>query len=431
MDDRLLALLMAAWMERHLADGSSGDELAAASGYSENRLRQKFYNAVGETPAGYFRKRRLTEAARELMAGADIAQVALSYGYSSQDNFTTAFKAWFELNPGELRTMDAKYRRFLARMKEPLNVMELANLKQSGLNATLMGCVKGASDYLELDWSTPKLYGYSGHAFLINVHPELCPSAPYVWNHDPFYLALRNLGIRRLESVCMSKDQSVLERERIESRLKAHLDAGKLCIMDFLEHQLVAGYDSKGFIFLKPWAGSDVDSQLPALSFGSWSEALDREGWVQFTLFDKEETKADEPSLLASALTTALRMRSAPDDFAEPGYKTGDEAWATWIAGVDKGLGSSHGHWWTGCVWCECRDMAASFFAEIGPDQKAERARSLCSDLESIYRDCGKRLAEALEKTLPAASQKSALSAARELDRQAEGKMRELLAAVV
>jgi AraC family transcriptional regulator len=73
MDDRLLALQMAAWMESHLADEGSGCDLAKVSGYSENRLRQKFYNVTGETPAGYFRKRRLTEAARKLMAGADIA----------------------------------------------------------------------------------------------------------------------------------------------------------------------------------------------------------------------------------------------------------------------------------------------------------------------------------------------------------------------
>jgi AraC-like DNA-binding protein len=429
MDDRLLALQMVAWMEKHLADQGPGQDLAAVSGYSENRLRQKFYNVVGETPAGYLRKRRLTEAARALMAGAYIAEVALSYGYSSQDNFTTAFKSWFGLNPGELRTMDAKYRRFLARMKEPLNIMELANLKQSGLNTTLMGCVKGASDYFELDWSVPRLFGYTGHAFLINVHHDLCPSSPYAWNHDRFYLALRDMGIRRVESVCIKKEAGAEAVRRTEDRIKAHLDSGKLCTLDFLEHQLIAGYDAKGFIFLRPWGCSPVE--LPALSFGSWSEAFEREGWVQFTLLEKEEARADEAGLLASALTGALRMRSESEAFEMPGYGFGDQAWEAWIAGVDKGLGSSHGHWWTGMVWMECRAMAADFFAEIGSELKSAEARGLCAELGSIFRDCSDRIGVAKEKDAAPEAQRQALAEGRELDARAAGRMKELLAAIV
>jgi AraC-like DNA-binding protein len=429
MDDRLLALQMAAWMERHLEDAGSGQELAAISGYSENRLRQKFYGVVGETPAGYLRKRRLTEAARALLAGREIADVALSYGYSSQDNFTTAFKSWFGLNPGELRTMDARYKRFLARMKEPLNVMELAKLRQSGLCTTLMGCMKGASDYYDLDWSASKLFGYSGHAFMINVHAELCASSPYAWNHDAFYLAMRDLGVRRLESVCIAKDASPEAIKGTEDRIKAHLDAGKLCVLDFLEHQLVAGYDAKGFLFLKPWDCTGVE--LPALSFGSWSEALEREGWVQFTLLEKEESRADEARLLASALAGALRTRSASEAFEMPGYKVGDGAWENWIAGIGKGLGNSHGHWWTGSVWAECRSMAADFFGEVGPELKGAEARRLCAELGSIYRDCALRIGAAKEKEAAPEAQKRALAEGRELDRRGAELMRSLLAAVL
>jgi AraC-like DNA-binding protein len=431
MDDRLLALQMAAWMEKHLSDELSGQELATAAGYSENRLRQKFYNVTGETPAGYLRKRRLTAAARELMAGKQIVDVALSYGYSSQDNFTTAFKSWFGLNPGELRTMDERYRRFLARMKEPLNIMELANLKQSSLSTTLMGCMKGASDYYDLDWSVPKLFGYSGHAFLINVHAELCPSSPYVWNHDAFYLAMRGMGIRRIESVCLGKDAAPEAIKKTEERIKAHLDAGKICILDFLEHQLIAGYDHKGFLFLQPWQDCGGDSQIPALSFGDWGEALEREGWVQFTLIEKEESRPSEASLLPSALTGALRMRSESEAFEQPGYGIGDRAWENWIAGIDKGLGNSQGNRWTVTVWEECRSMAADFFDEIGTERKGASARRLCADPSSTYRACAARIGAVKEKDAEPEDRRKALVEGRELDREGARLMKELLAAIL
>jgi hypothetical protein len=218
---------------------------------------------------------------------------------------------------------------------------------------------------------------------------------------------------------------------KAEERIRAHLDSGKLCVLDFLEHQLIAGYDSKGFVFLRPWERCEGDSTLPALSFGTWAEALDREGWVGFTFLEKEEERADEAALLCSALGSALRMRSAPEDFEMPGYHVGDAAWAAWIKGVDKGLGSTHGNRWNGEVWAECRAKAADFFAEIGPDMKSARAVALCGDLSSIYRDCSGHISAAAKREAPAAEQKAALAAGRELDRRGGELMKDLLVAAL
>jgi AraC-like DNA-binding protein len=426
MDDRLLVLRMAAWMEKQLAASEPTLDLEKASGYSENRLRQKFYNITGETPAGYLRKRRLTEAARALMAGECIADVAIRYGYSSQDNFTTAFKSWFGIPPGKLRTIDREYRDMIARMKEPLNIMELANLKQSPLSATLMSSVKGASDFFDLDWTLARLFGYSGHAFMINIHADLCPSSPYVWNKDGFFLALRNMGIRRTGTIRFNRNVLPAELSQAETQLKAHLDAGNLAILDFLEHQLLAGYDTSGFLFLQPWNGVH-DVELPSLSFGTWSEALEREGWVQFTLLEKEPSRADDAALLQGALAVALRVQSSPEDFQMPGYQAGDGAWEWWMAGIDKGLGASHGHWWSATVWRECRTMAASFFEEIEPSMKSAKAAALCRDLSISYRECAGKLGIAGKKDAKAATQKTALAEGRDLDRKCAEIMKELL----
>ena len=430
MDDRVLVLQMTAWMEEHLTDTNPGQDLVKASGYSENRLRQKFYNITGETPSGYMRKRRLTEAARALMAGERIIDAAFRFGYSSQENFTTAFKSWFGITPGELQTMDRKQRNFIHRMKEPLNIMELKNLKQNNLCTTLMGCMKGASEYYNLDWSVPQLFGYSTHAFLINIHSELCPSSPYAWKKDDFFLAMRNMGVRRVDWVCIQKGDAPSDLKAAEDKLRAHLDAGKLCILDFLEHQLIAGYDTKGFLFLQPWNG-ESKVELPTLTFGTWKEAMDREGWAQFTFLEKEEHRADPAALLRSALATAVRMHSSPEDYQLPGYRAGDGAWEGWLAAVDKGLGASHGHWWSAMVWKECRAMAAEFFDELEPSLEGERAARLCRELTGLYRDCSAQLDAAKEREAPAEVQKTALAKGRDLDRRCAGLLKELLVTIL
>jgi AraC-like DNA-binding protein len=430
MDDRLLVLQMSAWMEEHLTGPNPGQEMVKVSGYSENRLRQKFYNITGETPAGYLRKRRLTEAARALMTGERIVDVTFRFGYSSQDNFTTAFKSWFGITPGELQTMDRKQRWFISRMKEPLNIMELKNLKQNNLCTTLMGCMKGASDYFDLDWTVPQLFGYSTHAFLINVHAELCPSSPYAWKKDAFFLAMRNMGIRKVGSIEVKKGAPPKEIKQAEARLRAHLDAGKLCTLDFLEHQLISGYDTKGLIFLQPWNG-ESKVELPSLTFGTWEEALEREGWVYFTLLEKDDLRAGEDDLLRSALATALRMRTNPEEFQIPGYRVGDGAWEAWLAGVNEGLGSSHGHWWTAMVWKECRNMAAEFFTGLESTVSGGKAASLCRDLAGLYRECGAQLDIAKEKNAAADVQMAALAKGRDLDGHCADRMKELLSEVV
>lgn len=83
MNDRVLVAEIIAYIEKNLVEPITADEMAAVAGYSLNRFRQKFFNVTGDTPSGYLRKRRLTEAAKEILSGGRIAEVALKYGYSS------------------------------------------------------------------------------------------------------------------------------------------------------------------------------------------------------------------------------------------------------------------------------------------------------------------------------------------------------------
>jgi AraC-like DNA-binding protein len=73
---------------------------------------------TGETPAGYLRQRRLSEAARALVDSSQpILEIALDYQFNSQEAFTRAFHRRFRLTPNAYR-----HRRRLKRFQPRLHV---------------------------------------------------------------------------------------------------------------------------------------------------------------------------------------------------------------------------------------------------------------------------------------------------------------------
>jgi AraC family transcriptional regulator len=78
--------------------------VARAAGLSRFHLTRAFGIATGHSVAGYWRARRLSEAARALADGApDILAVALCAGYGSHEAFTRAFRDRFGLTPEAVR----------------------------------------------------------------------------------------------------------------------------------------------------------------------------------------------------------------------------------------------------------------------------------------------------------------------------------------
>jgi AraC family transcriptional regulator len=95
----------ALWLiESRLGSEISLPEIAAASGVSRFHLLRAFGDATGHSVMRYVRARRLTEAARQLSAGApDILAVALDARYGSHEAFTRAFREQFAVTPEAVR----------------------------------------------------------------------------------------------------------------------------------------------------------------------------------------------------------------------------------------------------------------------------------------------------------------------------------------
>lgn len=420
MEDRELVVRMIAYMEKNLLSPISSEDLVSRSGYSLNRLRQKFFNIMGDTPSGYLRKRRLTEAAKEILGGEKIQDAALKYGYSSQDNFTTAFRSYFGVPPGELSRIDSRYKMFISRLREEFSIMEIASLKQPPLCSTLMGCIKGAADYFDLDLSPPMLFGLTGHAFMINTHKELCPGSPYNWDHGEFFRLLSRQGIDHVDAASFNRESSLEERQAWETRMKKHLDEGELCMLTYMEHQLFSGYDEQGFLFLQPW---DAQSgyELKQLSYSSWKECLDDQGWVCFDLLEKRAPRGDFRQNLKRALNYAQELFQAPSGYEKPDCAMGYGAYENWIRFSESQGGDHHGSWWNAMVWKECRQQGSLFFREIEERRLLEdEALEISRRLSGIYGELSERLDKIKERKLDDGERIALLKDCMTLEKQAE-----------
>jgi AraC family transcriptional regulator len=93
------------FIESHLADALTLDEIAGIAGVSRFHLVRAFGAATGFSVMRYVRARRLTEAARALARGApDILELALDADYGSHEAFTRAFRDHFGVTPEAVRS---------------------------------------------------------------------------------------------------------------------------------------------------------------------------------------------------------------------------------------------------------------------------------------------------------------------------------------
>ena len=208
--------------------------------------------------------------------------------------------------------------------------------------------------------------------------------------------------------------------------MKQALDRGDLCILNYLENQLISGYDEQGFILLRSWENCEPQTEIATITAGTWDECLGKEGWAYVTFITRgAET---EPILLSAreALQTAAELYGEGSQYQMDRYRIGKSAFETWIAGISAGLGSSHGHWWNATVWSECRAQAAEFFQELSELTDNEESTRLCDDLQAVCKATSAAIAGAGNREQHAAEQERLLRDAAAREAQAVGLMKNL-----
>ncbi|MFJ8154426.1 helix-turn-helix domain-containing protein [Streptomyces sp. NPDC094468] len=95
-------------IEDHLGEPVDAAELARIAMTSEYHFRRMFSALAGIPLSEYVRRRRLTLAGAEVLAGKrTLLEVAVRYGYGSGEAFARAFRAVHGVGPGEARRTGA------------------------------------------------------------------------------------------------------------------------------------------------------------------------------------------------------------------------------------------------------------------------------------------------------------------------------------
>lgn len=95
---------MVEWVEDNIMDSPTLDEMSEYVGYSSFYCSSKFHEHVGLTFKTYVAKRKINLASFELKnTNRRVIDIAMEYGFSSQEAFTRAFVKAYGCTPKQFR----------------------------------------------------------------------------------------------------------------------------------------------------------------------------------------------------------------------------------------------------------------------------------------------------------------------------------------
>lgn len=96
--------ILTEWIDDHIDQPLNIDVVAKKSGYSKWYLQRMFRTVQRQTLGEYIRQRRLLMAAKELRdTQRPIFDIAMDYGYVSQQTFSRVFRREFDRTPTDYR----------------------------------------------------------------------------------------------------------------------------------------------------------------------------------------------------------------------------------------------------------------------------------------------------------------------------------------
>ncbi|MCI8310493.1 MAG: AraC family transcriptional regulator [Clostridia bacterium] len=110
------------YIENNLEEDINYEKIAKELGLSSFYFHRIFSSIIGISPAEYIRNRRLTCAADELSVHkANILDVAIKYGFNSNENFTRAFTKFHEITP-KMAKVDGSKLKVFSKVQLSLNL---------------------------------------------------------------------------------------------------------------------------------------------------------------------------------------------------------------------------------------------------------------------------------------------------------------------
>ncbi|MCY4096596.1 MAG: hypothetical protein OXG05_15910 [Gammaproteobacteria bacterium] len=300
------------------------------------------------------------------------------------------------------------------------------DITQPPLNTSHLGVMQSASAYFDLPWSTAELFVGSGHAFITNIHGELCPSGPYVWETAPMLELFSNLNLDvEVLGFVMPHSATNEQRAEFDAAIRQALIDGKVCTLECMDHQTVCGFDEESFHLTQPWDRM-ADSTPPKLKYGSWEGFDSGVPLTAFAVSRNESVRDFRHEVLKPAIEFALEIwETSPASEHNELYRIGSASYPNWIEAIDEGHGTQHGAWWNAVVWGECKAMAASYFDGLASSMN--EATELVTTIAANYREAADALLRASDIQQGKETQKEAVRQAESTETRAFEGLRELL----
>ncbi len=307
--------------------------------------RDAFLNSVEDwTPEVQQREREILAQAREKEASA-IAEIKKALAAEGVEVVITAAAPGSTAPDGATKTE--------ANLATGTQGKVLEELQYGSRGTTLLGCLEACAKYLGIDITPGWLYGGTGHAFVMCLTEDLCPSGPHCWNQGPLHRLSRNLPLR-IEGVAGPKATPEL-LERAWGHVRESIDQGYPCYGWHWEWVLVKGYDQDGYLY-----STIRDLEVPK----DWSHfGAKAIGFLELYSVRPAEASSDAKTV-RDALKFAVDWADSSDRWALEGYQGGPEAYDTWIRGLSEGKVSGIGLAYHADIWAECRRFAVEFLKE-------------------------------------------------------------------
>lgn len=118
-----------AFIEANLQAPLSLESVADAGCLSKYHFSRAFKSATGDKVGDYIRRRRITQAASDLINTSErIVQIATNYQFESQESFTRSFKGVYGLTPNEYRKNGVN---ILAHRRSSLSTERIEHLQKN------------------------------------------------------------------------------------------------------------------------------------------------------------------------------------------------------------------------------------------------------------------------------------------------------------
>ncbi|MFW9795110.1 MAG: hypothetical protein ACFFEE_12450, partial [Candidatus Thorarchaeota archaeon] len=223
------------------------------------------------------------------------------------------------------------------------------------------GCIEGCLRYLNHQISTGWLYGGTGHAFVLNIANELCPSGPTAWKPLMLFQMANHLGFE-IKGIFSNKTEADFpkEQERAWNFVKKSIDNETPCYgweLEIPEFYVIKGYDDIGYYI--SGAGCD-DGKGPI----KWQDVgLSGIGIIE--MYSIQRVSESEPeAVVKEALQKVLHHSTNPKEWIFENYSSGIPGFNKWIEAVNDGTANSMGLAYNSAVWTECRKFALVFLEE-------------------------------------------------------------------